>query len=120
MNVTEARIRKALSFLQSGLFSALQNGPEALLSFHDAWRAFNTQLEPCVNQLQEETISNIHSFATTANVITSMLVEVDAAGGNLQQHLEDDMTKILRKEFKELRIHDEPMASGEYKVLLNL
>lgn len=113
MHSIDAGIRQTLTSLESDFFSALQHGAEALTSFDRAWLAFVTQLEAASDQIQQDTMSKIHSFATTANVVASMLLEVDKGGDNIQRQLGQDMTKILGEEFKNLNIHDKSIPSGQ-------
>ncbi|KJA25890.1 hypothetical protein HYPSUDRAFT_64613 [Hypholoma sublateritium FD-334 SS-4] len=106
MSAIDVRVRKALSSLESGFFSALRNGLEALVSFDTAWLSFTTEVETCIDSLQEDTKSKIYSFATTANIISSMLLEVDTAVVNIYPQFREDISKILPDRFRELTIQD--------------
>lgn len=117
MHTVDTSVSQALTSLQSRFFSALKSGPEALISLDKAWVAFTTEVETCIDQLRDDTKAKIYSFSTTADIIASMLLEVDSGGDSLHLQLQKDVTNLLREEFSHLTIHDRLPASGKSATL---
>jgi len=80
-------------------------------SFLSTWTSLNEKLHSQRDQLEDETLANVHHVASVIGVVASGMLELEIEKERVRDELHEDISKILHDPMDNLVIRDENMPT---------